>query len=101
MLVILTVSVTVCVVTTDPEVPVATTVTCEVPGVTLATNPCMPHPDRPMAKTHAPASNRQSCQRLFFLITFLLRARTASPVRPPGHQNTSANTAGLKGLCGA
>src|ERR1700678_2028950 len=88
--VILMVSVTVWVVTTDPEVPVATTVTCEVPGVTLATYPCMPQPDRPAARAHAPANSRQRCQRRCVLTNFRRRARTANPVRPPGHQNTNA-----------
>src|SRR6204780_207188 len=101
MLVILTVRIAVCVVTTDPEVPVATTVTCEVPGATFATYPLIPQPDRPAARAHAPASSRQRCQRRRVLSSFRLRAKTTNPVRPPGHQNTNANKAGLNGLCGA
>src|ERR1700733_2047938 len=100
-LVILTVSVTVWVVTTDPEVPVATTVTWEELGVTLATYPFIPQPDRPAVRAQTPASNRQRCQRRCVFTNFRLRAKTARLVRPPGHQNTNANTVGLNGLCGA
>src|SRR3984885_13992418 len=63
MLVILTVRITVCLVTTLPEVPVPTTVTWTVDGAAFTAYPLIPHPDRPAARAQAPASSRQRCQR--------------------------------------
>src|SRR5580692_9708848 len=98
MLVILTVRVTFCVVTTAPEVPVPTTVNWTVDGVGCTTYPLIPQPDRPAARAQAPASSRQRCQSRCVPANLRLRTITANPVRPPGHQNTNANSAGLKGL---
>src|ERR1700691_4719136 len=88
------VSVSVWVETTDPDVPVATTTTCAVPRVTFATYPCMPQPDRPTAKAHAPTSSRQRVQRRGVFKNFRLRASIANVVRPSGHQNANAKRAG-------
>ena len=96
--------VTVWVETTVPEVPVATTVTWEVVvagGVALFVLPLVPQLDIPAAKAHVDTSSRQSCQECCVFTRIRLRRKAANPVRPPGHQKTSANNVGLSGPCGA
>jgi hypothetical protein len=63
--------------------------------------PLVPQLDRPAAKAQVDTSSRQSCQECCVFTRIRLRRKTANPVRPLGHQKTSANNVGLSGLCGA
>ena len=89
--------------TTVPEVPLATTVTWEVVAGAAAfvAVPLVPQLDIPAAKAHVDTSSRQSCQQCGVFSRNRRRRKAANPVRHPGHQKTSANHAGLGGLCGA
>jgi hypothetical protein len=98
--IIRTVRVTVWVVIAVSDVPVAITATSEVPpGVT--TKPLIPHPDRPAARANTPTIGGQSRQRRCVFRSFRLRAKTANPVNPPGHQKAIARRVEPSGLCGS
>ena len=102
---------TVWVETAVPDVPVATTVTCEVVGgagvdggvlvpVLLPMPLLDPHPDSPAAKAHTQTSSRHSCQELCLFRRIRFRMKIADPASPPGHQKARANHVGLSRLCG-
>jgi len=74
--------------------PVATTVTWTLAGdAACAWKLAPPQPDRPAAQARVHSSNRQICQEGPIFAGFRLRAKTAIPVRLPGHQNASARRA--------